>query len=90
MILVTAMFIGAWGGAFLANQMKGPHPRLIFVMFVSGQESILSTVRANALAGCRKNAIIGCNMQELRNNREHYAQFMGPKSLHPVEIALMQ
>ena len=29
-ILAAAMFVGAWGGAFLANQMKGPHLRLIF------------------------------------------------------------
>src|SRR5512147_1469402 len=35
-ILAATMFIGAWGGAFLANQMKGPHLRLIFGMFVTG------------------------------------------------------
>lgn len=34
MILAAAMFVGAWGGAFLANQMKGPHLRLIFGVFV--------------------------------------------------------
>jgi uncharacterized membrane protein YfcA len=35
-ILAAAMFVGAWGGALLANQMKGPHLRLIFGVFVSG------------------------------------------------------
>lgn len=35
-ILATTMFVGAWGGAFLANQMKGPHLRLIFGVFVMG------------------------------------------------------
>jgi uncharacterized membrane protein YfcA len=30
------MFVGAWAGAFLANQMKGPHLRLVFGVFVSG------------------------------------------------------
>ena len=35
-ILAAAMFVGAWGGAFLANQMKGPHLRFIFGVFVSG------------------------------------------------------
>ncbi len=36
MIIAAAMFVGAWGGALLANQMKGPHLRLIFGMFTSG------------------------------------------------------
>ena len=36
MILAFTMFLGAWGGAVLANQMKGPHLRLIFGLFVSG------------------------------------------------------
>jgi uncharacterized membrane protein YfcA len=36
MILSAAMFVGAWAGAFLANQMKGPHLRLVFGVFVSG------------------------------------------------------
>jgi uncharacterized membrane protein YfcA len=36
MIIAAAMFIGAWGGAFLANQIKGPHLRLIFGLFVFG------------------------------------------------------
>lgn len=36
MLLAATMFVGAWGGAFLANQMKGPHLRLIFGVFVSG------------------------------------------------------
>jgi len=35
-ILAVAMLIGAWGGAHLANQMKGPSLRLIFGLFVSG------------------------------------------------------
>jgi uncharacterized membrane protein YfcA len=35
MILAVAMFVGAWGGALLANQIKGPHLRLIFGLFVS-------------------------------------------------------
>ncbi len=34
--LAVAMFVGAWGGAFIANQMKGPHLRLAFGVFVSG------------------------------------------------------
>jgi hypothetical protein len=36
MILASAMLVGAWGGALLANQMKGPHLRLIFGVFVTG------------------------------------------------------
>ncbi len=35
-ILAAAMFIGAWGGAFIANHMKGPHLRLTFGVFVFG------------------------------------------------------
>lgn len=35
MILAAAMFVGALGGAFLANLIKGPHLRLIFGVFVS-------------------------------------------------------
>ncbi len=35
MILAATMFVSAWGGAFLANQMKGPHLRLFFGVFVS-------------------------------------------------------
>jgi uncharacterized membrane protein YfcA len=34
-ILAITMFIGAWGGSILANQMKGPHLRLAFGVFVS-------------------------------------------------------
>jgi uncharacterized membrane protein YfcA len=34
LILAAAMFVGAWGGAFIANQMKGPHLRLAFGVFV--------------------------------------------------------
>ncbi|MFI5397837.1 MAG: sulfite exporter TauE/SafE family protein [Candidatus Binatia bacterium] len=35
-ILATTMFVGAWLGAYVANQMKGPHLRLIFGVFVCG------------------------------------------------------
>jgi uncharacterized membrane protein YfcA len=35
MILAATMFVGAWGGAFLASQMKGPQLRLIFGIFVT-------------------------------------------------------
>jgi len=34
MIIAATMLIGAWGGAYLANQMKGPHLRLVFGLFV--------------------------------------------------------
>ncbi len=34
-ILAGTMFVGAWVGAILANQMKGPHLRLIFGVFVT-------------------------------------------------------
>jgi len=34
-ILACSMFVGAWAGAYLANQMKGPHLRLLFGLFVS-------------------------------------------------------
>ena len=36
MIIAASMLIGAWGGAILAHQMKGPHLRLFFGLFVSG------------------------------------------------------
>ena len=36
MIIAATMFVGAWGGSFFANQLKGPHLRLAFGMFVSG------------------------------------------------------
>ncbi|MDD2580413.1 MAG: sulfite exporter TauE/SafE family protein [Desulfuromonadaceae bacterium] len=36
MIIAAAMLIGAWGGAILANQMKGPYLRLLFGVFVTG------------------------------------------------------
>jgi uncharacterized membrane protein YfcA len=35
-IIATTMFVGAWIGAILANQMKGPHLRLMFGVFVTG------------------------------------------------------
>lgn len=33
-LLAVSMFVGAWGGAVVANQMKGPHLRLAFGIFV--------------------------------------------------------
>lgn len=33
-ILAVSMFSGAWIGAYFANQMKGPHLRLLFGVFV--------------------------------------------------------
>lgn len=35
-ILAVTMFLGAWIGAYLANQMSGPSLRLIFGLFVCG------------------------------------------------------
>ncbi|MDE2430984.1 MAG: sulfite exporter TauE/SafE family protein [Burkholderiales bacterium] len=35
-ILAIAMFLGSWGGAFIANQIDGPQLRLIFGLFVCG------------------------------------------------------
>ncbi len=34
-LLAATMVVGAWGGAVIANQMKGPHLRLAFGVFVS-------------------------------------------------------
>lgn len=34
-ILAASMFVGAWIGAHFANQMKGPHLRLLFGVFIS-------------------------------------------------------
>lgn len=36
MLIATTMLVGAWGGAFLANQIKGPHLRLLFGVFITG------------------------------------------------------
>ena len=33
--LAVGLFAGAWVGAYLANQMKGPHLRLAFGVFVT-------------------------------------------------------
>lgn len=33
-ILAGAMFVGSWFGAYFANQMQGPHLRLLFGIFV--------------------------------------------------------
>ena len=35
-ILAVTMFIGSWLGAYFANQIEGPHLRLIFGVFVCG------------------------------------------------------
>lgn len=35
-ILAGMMFVGAWVGAYFANQMKGPHLRLLFGVFLAG------------------------------------------------------
>jgi uncharacterized membrane protein YfcA len=34
-ILAVGMFAGAWAGAHVANQMKGPQLRLLFGIFIS-------------------------------------------------------
>lgn len=34
-LLAASMFLGAWLGAYFANQMKGPHLRLLFGVFLS-------------------------------------------------------
>lgn len=34
-LLAVTMFLGAWLGAYFANQMKGPHLRLLFGVFLS-------------------------------------------------------
>ncbi|QFY44876.1 sulfite exporter TauE/SafE family protein [Candidatus Methylospira mobilis] len=36
LILAVTMFLGAWVGAYFANQMAGPYLRLIFGVFVCG------------------------------------------------------
>jgi uncharacterized membrane protein YfcA len=36
LIVATTMVVGAWLGAYLANQMPGPHLRLTFGVFVLG------------------------------------------------------
>lgn len=35
-ILAVTMFVGAWVGAYFANQMRGPQLRLMFGLFVVG------------------------------------------------------
>jgi uncharacterized membrane protein YfcA len=35
-IVAASMFVGAWIGAFFANQMKGPYLRLMFGVFICG------------------------------------------------------
>ncbi len=35
-ILAVMMMIGAWGGAYVANQLPGPHLRLTSGIFVTG------------------------------------------------------
>jgi uncharacterized membrane protein YfcA len=34
-LLAASMFAGAWVGAYFANQMKGPHLRLLFGVFLT-------------------------------------------------------
>ena len=34
-LLAASMFAGAWVGAYFANQMKGPHLRLLFGVFIT-------------------------------------------------------
>jgi uncharacterized membrane protein YfcA len=41
LILAAMMFVGAWVGAYFANQMKGPHLRLLFGVFLTGLGSYL-------------------------------------------------
>jgi uncharacterized membrane protein YfcA len=36
LILAATMFVGSWIGAYFANQIAGPHLRLIFGIFVCG------------------------------------------------------
>lgn len=36
LIIAATMLFGAWGGAYLANQIRGPYLRLMFGVFVSG------------------------------------------------------
>jgi uncharacterized membrane protein YfcA len=36
LILAATMFVGAWGGAAIANKMEGPHLRLAFGLFILG------------------------------------------------------
>jgi uncharacterized membrane protein YfcA len=33
-ILAATMFVGSWGGAYVANKMEGPQLRLLFGLFV--------------------------------------------------------
>ena len=35
LLLAASMFVGAWVGAFFANQMKGPQLRLVFGVFLT-------------------------------------------------------
>lgn len=36
LIIAASMFVGAWVGAYFANQMKGPYLRLLFGLFICG------------------------------------------------------
>lgn len=36
LIIAAAVFVGGWGGAFVANQVSGPYLRLAFALFVIG------------------------------------------------------
>jgi uncharacterized protein len=35
-LLAAGLFVGAWIGAYFANQIAGPHLRLLFGVFVTG------------------------------------------------------
>jgi hypothetical protein len=35
-LLALGLFVGAWVGAYFANQIRGPHLRLMFGVFVTG------------------------------------------------------
>jgi uncharacterized membrane protein YfcA len=36
LIIAASMFVGAWIGAYFANQLKGPYLRLLFGIFICG------------------------------------------------------
>lgn len=36
LLIAATMLVGAWMGAYLANEMKGPHLRLMFGVFLTG------------------------------------------------------
>ncbi len=36
-LLAGSMFVGGWGGAFLANRIEGPYLRLMFGVFITAR-----------------------------------------------------